>query len=110
MTWAPSRQAALAQLSVFIPEMGEAYARTRNFDLGPGARASVSGLSPWLRSRLLAPEEVLEAESGFAVGWVEDDGDGDVFHAAEVADFPAFDPDEDDADEGGGSDGGEGEA
>ena len=55
-------------------------------------------------------EEVLEAESGFAVGWVEDDGDGDLFHAAEVADFPAFDPDEDDADEGGGSDGGEGEA
>ena len=64
MTWAPSRQAALAQLSVFIPEMGEAYARTRNFDLGPGARASVSGLSPWLRSRLLAPEEVLEAAIG----------------------------------------------
>lgn len=55
-------------------------------------------------------EEVLEAEAGFAVGGVEDDGDGDLSHAAEVADFPAFDPDEDDADEGGGTDGGEGEA
>ncbi len=55
-------------------------------------------------------EEVLEAQSGFAVSGVEDDGDGDLFHAAEVADFPAFDPDEDDADEGGGSDGGEGES
>ena len=55
-------------------------------------------------------EEVLEAESGFAVSGIEDDGDGDLFHAAEVADFPAFDPDEDDADEGGGADGGEGEA
>ena len=55
-------------------------------------------------------EEVLEAETGFAVGGVEDDGDGDLSHAAEVTDFPAFDPDEDDADEGGGSDGGEWEA
>ena len=55
-------------------------------------------------------EEVLEAETGFAVGGVEDDGDGDLLHAAEVTDFPAFDPDEDDADEGGGSDGGEWEA
>lgn len=55
-------------------------------------------------------EEVLEAEAGFAVGGVEDDGDGDLFHTAEVTDFPAFDPDEDDADEGGGSDGGEWEA
>lgn len=64
MTWAPSRQAALAQLRAFTPDMGEAYARTRNFDLGPGARVNVSGLSPWLRSRLLAPEDVLDAAIG----------------------------------------------
>jgi deoxyribodipyrimidine photo-lyase len=64
MTSAPSRQAALAQLNMFKPDMGEAYARTRNFDLGPRARENVSGLSPWLRSRLLAPEEVLDAAIG----------------------------------------------
>ncbi len=64
MTWPPSRQAALSQLRAFTPDMGEAYARTRNFDLGPEARGNVSGLSPWLRSRLLAPEEVLQTAIG----------------------------------------------
>jgi len=41
--------------------MGEAYAAGRNHDAGPGAPTAVSGLSPWLRHRLLSEEETIAA-------------------------------------------------
>jgi deoxyribodipyrimidine photo-lyase len=40
--------------------MGEAYARNRNFDLGPDDRSNVSLLSPYVRSRLVLEEELIE--------------------------------------------------
>ena len=39
--------------------MGRAYAEGRNHDLGPGRRDSVSGLSPYLRHRLLLESEAI---------------------------------------------------
>jgi len=57
----PTRAAGLARLQDFVPQAGRAYAAHRNEDRGPGARQAVSGLSPWLRHRLLTESEVLEA-------------------------------------------------
>jgi deoxyribodipyrimidine photo-lyase len=54
-----SRTAALARLAAFLPRAGLAYARDRNRDL-PGHQA-VSGLSPYIRHRLLLESEVAEA-------------------------------------------------
>ncbi|MDA7427211.1 DNA photolyase [Primorskyibacter aestuariivivens] len=56
-----TRAAALARLRDFLPRAGRDYARLRNFDLGPGRHAHVSGLSPYLRHRLITEEEVLKA-------------------------------------------------
>ncbi|MCC5808305.1 MAG: hypothetical protein JJU00_18405 [Opitutales bacterium] len=55
------RVAGLERLEAFLPLVGE-YARTRN-DTAP-RRGGVSGLSPYLRSRLLLEEEVVRAVSG----------------------------------------------
>ncbi|MFM1885797.1 MAG: hypothetical protein RL026_954 [Pseudomonadota bacterium] len=44
-----------------MPRAGRDYAARRNDDLGPGRHAHVSGLSPWLRHRLVTEEEVLRA-------------------------------------------------
>jgi deoxyribodipyrimidine photo-lyase len=41
--------------------MGDAYAARRNYDAGPDAHTAVSGLSPWLRHRLLTEDEVIAA-------------------------------------------------
>jgi deoxyribodipyrimidine photo-lyase len=57
----PTRAAGLARLADFTPRMGEAYAKSRNQDAGPGAHAAVSGLSPWLRHRLLTEDEPIAA-------------------------------------------------
>jgi len=57
----PTRAAGLARLAEFTPRMGEAYASHRNHDSGPGAHHAVSGLSPWLRHRLLIEDEVVAA-------------------------------------------------
>ncbi|MCU0800385.1 MAG: DNA photolyase [Rhodobacteraceae bacterium] len=54
-----TRTAALSRLHGFLPRAGLAYARDRNRDL-PGHHA-VSGLSPYIRHRLLLEEEVAEA-------------------------------------------------
>ena len=54
-----SRASALTRLSDFIPRAGLAYAQDRNRDL-PRHHA-VSGLSPYIRHRLLLEEEVAEA-------------------------------------------------
>ncbi len=55
----PTRATGLARLSAFLPQAGRAYAAGRNSDT-PGAQA-VSGLSPWLRHRLILEEEVIAA-------------------------------------------------
>ena len=57
----PTRESALNRLQSFIGGAGSAYARQRNFDFGPGKHGKVSGLSPWIRHRLLLEEEVVRA-------------------------------------------------
>jgi deoxyribodipyrimidine photo-lyase len=61
ITFPAARAAGLARLKAFLPRAGRAYAQDRNFDFGPGRRENVSGLSPYLRHRLLTEEEVLIA-------------------------------------------------
>jgi deoxyribodipyrimidine photo-lyase len=56
-----TRPAGLARLAAFVPRAGAPYARTRNHDTGPQRRDNVSGLSPWIRLRLLTEREVLAA-------------------------------------------------
>ena len=56
----PTRAAGLDALDDFVPRAGRAYARDRNLDLGP-SRDNVSGLSPYLRHRLLTEQEVVAA-------------------------------------------------
>jgi hypothetical protein len=48
-------------LTQFLPQAGRAYTTGRNIDTGPGLRDSVSGLSPWIRHRMLTEEQVLRA-------------------------------------------------
>jgi deoxyribodipyrimidine photo-lyase len=57
----PQRSAALAALQAFVPHAGETYASRRNIDPGPGQPAHVSGLSPWIRTRMLTEWEVIDA-------------------------------------------------
>lgn len=57
----PSRAASLDRLTAFRPLMGGAYAKRRNFDMGPGAHDGVSQLSPWVRRRLVTEREVVDA-------------------------------------------------
>ncbi len=57
----PTRSAALAQLTAFVPHAGRAYRDTRNEDRGPGDRSNVSMLSPYVRARLVTEEDVLRA-------------------------------------------------
>lgn len=54
-----TRTAATARLAAFLPRAGLAYAARRNEDL-PG-HPHVSGLSPYLRHRLLTEAEVIDA-------------------------------------------------
>ena len=55
-----TRVAGLEALDEFLPHAGSAYARDRNHDLGASRRA-VSGLSPYLRHRLVTEREVVGA-------------------------------------------------
>ena len=57
----PSRASGLQQLKSFLPMAGGKYAAKRNFDFGPTNRNNVSLLSPWIRHRLVAEEEVVDA-------------------------------------------------
>ena len=57
MAFAPTRQAGLDRLRAFVPRAGRAYAAGRNFD----EPDTVSGLSPYLRHRLVSEPEVLDA-------------------------------------------------
>jgi deoxyribodipyrimidine photo-lyase len=56
----PSRAAGLEALTLFVPNAGMEYTRDRNHDTGP-FRDNVSGLSPYLRHRLLTEREVVSA-------------------------------------------------
>lgn len=57
MTFPASRDAALDRLAAFVPKAGRAYAAGRNFDRA----GDVSGLSPYIRHRVLTEAEVLQA-------------------------------------------------
>ncbi len=56
-----TRAEGLRRLHDFLPRAGARYAAERNHDLGPGAHANVSMLSPYLRHRLLTEDEVVRA-------------------------------------------------
>ncbi|MEM6905265.1 MAG: FAD-binding domain-containing protein [Pseudomonadota bacterium] len=55
------RADALEKLEAFAPKMGRAYASGRNYDKGPGKHSAVSGLSPYVRRRVLTEEELVQA-------------------------------------------------
>ena len=57
----PTRTAALERLQSFVPKTS-AYASKRNYDLE--GHPHVSGLSPYIRHRMLTEQEVLEAVLG----------------------------------------------
>ncbi|XOV82873.1 MAG: FAD-binding domain-containing protein [bacterium] len=61
MPWMPSREAAIKRLHAFVPRAGQPYRARRNEDRGANQHHYVSGLSPYLRHRLLLDQEVLEA-------------------------------------------------
>jgi len=48
-------------MEAFAPAMGQRYANGRNYDHGPGKHTDVSGLSPWIRRRLVTEAEVVSA-------------------------------------------------
>ncbi|MGY6549297.1 MAG: FAD-binding domain-containing protein [Roseinatronobacter sp.] len=54
-----TRAAGLDRLAQFTPRMGKHYTAGRNFDLGPERHKDVSGLSPYLRRRLVLEEEAV---------------------------------------------------
>jgi deoxyribodipyrimidine photo-lyase len=58
---AGTRAAGLTALRAFVPAMGSRYANGRNYDHGPHNRKAVSGLSPYVRRRLVTEQEVVAA-------------------------------------------------
>ena len=60
MSFPPTRAAALERLESFVPHAAR-YAGRRNFDLGAGKHDGVSGLSPYIRTRLVTEEECTRA-------------------------------------------------
>nr|WP_237072637.1 FAD-binding domain-containing protein [Pseudaestuariivita rosea] len=54
----------MEKLNDFLPKAGRDYAAKRNYDLGDQGHPHVSGLSPYLRHRLVTEEEVLQAILG----------------------------------------------
>jgi len=56
-----TRTEGLARLHAFLPHAGRDYAARRNHDHGPQVRGNVSGLSPWIRHRLVTEPEVAAA-------------------------------------------------
>jgi deoxyribodipyrimidine photo-lyase len=55
----PTRAHGLSLLERFAPAMGQRYAKSRNFDHGPGRHSAVSMLSPYVRRRLVLEEELV---------------------------------------------------
>jgi deoxyribodipyrimidine photo-lyase len=60
-SFTPTRGAGLRRLAAFTPRMGQAYAAGRNTDLGPEGDNATSGLSPWIRHRLITEHEAVAA-------------------------------------------------
>ncbi len=58
---AATRAEGEARMAAFVPLMGRHYAAGRNYDYGPTAHRDVSGLSPYLRRRLVLEEDVVAA-------------------------------------------------
>lgn len=58
--WHPTREAGLAALHDFAPRMGRDYTTHRNTDFGPELNVHVSGLSPWIRRRLVTEDEAVQ--------------------------------------------------
>ncbi len=56
-----TRAAAIERLGAFLPRAGHQYRRDRNRDRGPGQHSNVSGLSPYIRHRVVSESEVLKA-------------------------------------------------
>ena len=56
-----TRHAALDCLAAAAPRSGQAYATSRNTDAGPHAAPTTTGLSPYLRRRLVLEREVVAA-------------------------------------------------
>ncbi|MET0258375.1 MAG: FAD-binding domain-containing protein [Methylobacterium sp.] len=64
-----TREAGLACLDAFLRLGASEYRAMRNTDRGPAAHATTSGLSPFLRRRLLTEREVVEAvRAGLGAG------------------------------------------
>lgn len=59
--WTATRAEGDKILAAFIPRMGRRYANGRNTDHGPGAHKAVSGLSPYIRRRLVLESEAVAA-------------------------------------------------
>jgi deoxyribodipyrimidine photo-lyase len=57
----PTRKSGLDRLVTFLPNAGQAYATNRNTDYGLEKRSNVSGLSPYIRHRMITESEVLKA-------------------------------------------------
>lgn len=57
----PARKRASAQFQDFIPRAGREYAVARNYDLAPGNRTNILGLSPYIRYRIITASEVVAA-------------------------------------------------
>ena len=55
----PTRIAALERLNAFVPKAGRDYSAKRNYDVA--GHPHVSGLSPYIRHRVLTEGEVLDA-------------------------------------------------
>ncbi|NQX03251.1 DNA photolyase [Rathayibacter sp. VKM Ac-2856] len=105
----PTRAAGLEALEDFVARAGGTYARDRNHDLGP-SRSNVSGLSPYVRHRLVTEREVvtavlerhtLSAAEKFVQevfwrtywkGWLEQNPEVWRRYRREVRDFAAGDP------------------
>ena len=59
--FSPTRAAGLEKLQRFVKDGAGRYARDRNHDRGPEGHPNVSGLSPYIRHRVITEEEVLRA-------------------------------------------------
>ena len=59
-----TRAGGEALIRAFVPRMGLRYAKSRNFDHGPGAHSDVSTLSPFIRRRLVLERDVVAAAMG----------------------------------------------
>jgi len=58
---AATRAKGEARMAAFAPRMGRQYAAGRNYDYGPDGHRDVSGLSPYLRRRLVLEEDAVAA-------------------------------------------------